>query len=156
MEIHGLLVDGDGRQLDQPVWGYFWSVLFVLQCEGQAFFWGGIRNRACVKQLVATGVSVCLLTFSGRHLHFFWNESTAVSQLPVVADGPGEEDEGAGPGLHAVVGQHSKHLKVPADNHAVGQFDLWKKQTPESDIAFKAFAACDSCRRSGPIDRITS
>lgn len=41
MEIHEVLVEGDGRQLDQPVRGYFRSVPLVLQCEGQALLWEG-------------------------------------------------------------------------------------------------------------------
>lgn len=39
MEIYSVLVDGDGRQLDQPVRGDFRSVLFVLHSEGQALGW---------------------------------------------------------------------------------------------------------------------
>lgn len=53
MEIHRALVDGDGRQLDQPVRGDFWSVLFILHSEGQALVWNE-RNPAPVKQVTST------------------------------------------------------------------------------------------------------
>lgn len=79
-------------------------------------------------------MSLGLLTFSRRHLHFLGSESTAFSQFPVVADGLGEEHEGAGPGLHAVVGEDGEHLEVRAHDHVVRQFDLRIKRNENSRI----------------------
>lgn len=91
-------------------------------------------------------MSVGPLTFSRRHLHFLGSESTDVSQFPVVADGLGEEHEGAGPGLHAVVGEDGEHFKVRAHNHVLRQFDLWIKRNENSHIRlhrqnFKGFTS---------------
>lgn len=70
-------------------------------------------------QIILGVVQRSELTSTRGHLHFVWSDSAAVSLFSIVGDSFGQEQEGAGPRIEAVVGEDSVHLKVRAHDHVI-------------------------------------